>query len=61
MSRRRHGPIKRLSPTEQDRTDEVWRCCRYCGDEIPPSTRSNAYCTYQCKSRNHSRETGMDV
>lgn len=59
MSRRRHAPITRLSPTEQGQVDEIWRCCRYCGDEIPASTRSNAYCDYQCKSRKHSEETGL--
>lgn len=59
MSPGHHRPIERLAPEEREDTGEVWLCCRFCGAEIPASSRGNAYCDQQCKSRNHSQETGL--
>lgn len=41
-----------------DRTGEVWRCCRWCNTEIPPSAPHHAYCDVSCKRRAMRREMG---
>lgn len=41
------------------RDDAVWRCCRSCNAEIPPSAPEMAYCDEECKRESMAREMGF--
>lgn len=53
--------VTRLTRRERAERDEVWRVCRYCNDEIPPSAPNMAYCDRTCKMDAMAAEMGMGV
>lgn len=40
-------------------SDAIWRCCRHCGADIPPSAPEHAYCDEACKRTSMAIEMGF--
>lgn len=41
--------VERLGRMEVREVNEIWRTCKYCNSEIPPSRRNMAFCDRDCK------------
>lgn len=51
--------VRRLTEVGEELADTVWRVCRHCNEEIPPSAPNMAYCDDVCKRESMAGEMGL--